>query len=260
VGLVLFWIGIPVGFLLAVVVASMTEGSNLLKMSSTDLTTLLAGLGGALIGGIVSYAMTHAGMTHADRRDATQETNLQKVSSLAALLKAQQIANGIQTQKGYIVECREEANAAGMISAPLWRQVKIQVGNKIPAPIFATEELVPLMVSGNANLINECQIAALRYSGLISSFEAYNLKREELQKLIAPYSRPDVDGRVLTELPADRHAEYSVRELEVESLIRAIVAAIESDLPEAISLCKNLSQAYKKHFNDPLFVSLKTGG
>lgn len=230
-----------------------------LSFNSTDFATLLAGFGGAIIGGVVSWMLAIQGSKETLRRDAEQRTASDKTLVLGVVLKVQLIANAYYTQRKYLWDALTLANAQKRLDRPLWELVKPQIGYSHPRPRFEAPEFVPFVVFGRADIIDRCTQLSLRYDVLEASFETYSEKRGRLQELLAPFSdAADESGIATTVVPEGEHARVRIMINELEDLLLQIRNSVREDFVEATALCKELMLVSRDMYEGESLIELET--
>jgi len=226
--------------------------------SPADLATLLSGFGGAALGGAVAWFLAKQATKETLRRDMDSRTSEEKSVALTVMLKTQQIANGYYTQKRYFDDCMRKANDLKVLHRPFWEVMRPMVGNSIAPPTFNPNDFVPLINAKKADLVDRCNLLALRYDVVESSLKFYTEKRQAMQEMLAQYSgAPDITGKVHTIIPPELQPKYNVMAAELEDLIRQVRSYVKEDFAEAKSICGELGRAFQEYFSDPTFFSLE---
>ena len=226
------------------------------SFSPTDFATLLAGVIGAALGGLISWGLAYQTSRETLMRDNIARDEAQKAIALGVLLKIQQIANGYYTQKLYIWEALSEANEKGAFHLALSQKVKPQIGNSHPTPSFVAEEFIPLVTLKRTDLIDQCSMIAMRYDILNTSFKVYNEKRHNLQEILMSFpTKVEGDGRSTSDIPKESVARVRILSEEVEQLIQQIYIHITEDGAASLKLCVALNEVFSNGFKE--FIKLE---
>lgn len=245
-----------IGFVSLVIVTRDTQMSATLgQMGPGDFSTLLAGFGGAIFGGIVSFALARKTAAEAAAAAEADRVAKEKALALSLFLKVQLITNGLNTQTLYIWDALNRANDHGRLGEPLWQFIQPQVGLDVETPMFQAEEFIPLLQGKRTELINDCQLLSLRYNVIEQSFKTYNQKREKIQDLIRPFSEVGPDGQILSKIPPIKKDSLAILIAEIETLITSLRKTLAEDYRFSIDLTWKLSSALNDYFGDD-FIKL----
>lgn len=226
-------------------------------INPTDFATLLAGFGGAVLGGFVSWLLARQTSAETLARDDAIRIADQKTLAISVLLKAQEIANGYAAQRAYISGALSAADLQEPPHESMWNLVRPQIDSNLPTPTFLASEFMPLVLAGRTELINDCQSISMKFNILKASFEIYTQKREELQNVIAPYVfKSSPGGPITAAIPDDKAEVIGILSTEADALIKQIYKNILEDLPKALALCDNLTLTYEKYFGAGSFIKM----
>lgn len=223
----------------------------------SDISTLVAGIVGAAIGGAISWAQSRQSSKETLQRDKESRMSVIENNALSTLLKVQRIANSYHTHKMYFWSQLREANANETFVPQLWQILKSQVAGSETGVSFSAEELVPLQLAGKTDLINECGLLAERLQVVERGMIEYTSLRREMEALLIDHSRKLPDGRVLTEVPKDLWEKVSMKSDTLEQFIRGLYADITADDAKAKTLCSSVSEAFAAHFQNGLKFKMK---
>lgn len=244
------------GFVSLVIVMRDTQISETIgHMGPSDFSTLLAGFGGVLLGGLISFALARKTADEAAAAADADRIAKEKALALSLFLKVQIITNGLDTQTRYIWDALNKRNDQRRLREPLWQFIQPQVGLDVETPMFQAEEFVPLLQGKNTDLINDCQLLSLRYNVIEQSFKAYTEKREKIQDLLRPFSKVGPDGQILSEIPPIKKDHIAILIAEIENLITSLSRTLAEDYQFSIRLTRKLSLALNDYFGDD-FIKL----
>lgn len=229
-----------------------TEG---VKVS--DISTLVAGMVGAVIGGAISWAQSRQSARETLQRDNEARLSVIENNALSTLLKAQRMANGYHTHKMYFWKQLREANASETINSPLWQILRAQVGGAESAITFSAEEFIPLHLAGEVDLINECGLLAERYQVIERAMIEYTRLRRELEDLLIDHTKKLPDGKHLSEVPEGLRNKVGMKAELLEGFVRSLYADISADDIRAKALCENISTAFTRQFSDRIKFKIK---
>lgn len=223
----------------------------------SDISTLVAGVVGAVIGGAISWIQSTQASKQTLQRDNESRIAIVENNALSTLLKVQRIANSYHTHKMYFWSQLRAANASGTIGPQLWQILKSQVAGFEAGINFSAEELVPLQLAGKTDLINECGLLAERLQVVERGMIEYTRLRREIEALLIDHSRRLPDGRILTEVPRELWEKVSLKSDTLEQFIRQLYADITTDDIKAKALCSSVSEAFVAHFYNGAKFTMK---
>lgn len=227
------------------------------EIKVSDISTLVAGVVGAVIGGAISWVQSRQTSKQTLQRDNESRMAIIENNALSTLLKVQRIANSYHTHKMYFWSQLRAANASVTIGPELWQIMKAQVAGSETGINFSAEELVPLQLAGKTDLINECGLLAERLQVVERGMIEYTSLRREIEALLIDHSRRLPDGRVLTEVPKELRQKVSLKSDTLEQFIRQLYADITTDDLKAKALCSGVSQAFVAHFQNSAKFAIK---
>lgn len=226
-----------------------------IELKSADVATLLSGFGGAALGGIVSWVLAKEAGRETLARDLAQRRAEEKASALSVMLKTQQIANGLHTMRKYLYGCRVEANENRVLDRPMWETTKPIISPTPSRLSYASSEFKPLIAAKRADLIDRCNLLALRYEVDETILNDYSSRREAFHEFVAPYSElSSWEGRITTTVPPELRNQFILKARGLEEIIRSLYAAVTEDALEAASLCQDLSAGFKTYFGEEVYA------
>ncbi|MBZ9603947.1 hypothetical protein [Phyllobacterium chamaecytisi] len=229
----------------------------IIEVPSSDTATLVAGFGGVLLGGVISWLLGINVQRHARALAAAERTELEKTTTIRTMLKLQEITNGYYTNLLYIHNSLRQANADQELHHPLWQLVKPAIGGPSVHPKFESKDFEMFIRAGRADLIDRATMLSLRYESTALSFQFYNDRRSALQDVLAPHSVVDPStGMATTVILPELRALFGIKSKELEDLIRECYRLVRIDFRDAVSLCNDINTAAKTYFKDPKFFSL----
>ncbi|SFI65548.1 hypothetical protein SAMN04515648_1010 [Phyllobacterium sp. CL33Tsu] len=228
-----------------------------IEVPSSDTATLVAGFGGVLLGGVISWLLGISSQRHARALAAAERTELEKATTIRTMLKIQEITNGYYTNLLYIQNSLRRANADRQLHHPLWQLVKPAIGGPAVHPKFESKDFEMFIRAGRADLIDRATMLSLRYESTALSFQFYSDRRSALQDVLAPHSVVDPStGMATTVIPPELRALFEMKSQELNDLIRECYKLVRIDFNEALALCEDINLAAKAYFNDPKLFTL----
>lgn len=227
-----------------------------LTFTSADLATMIAGFGGAILGGGISWLLARQTATETRKRDEEARNAHDKASLLQTILKVMQVSNGLYTIHRNIEGSVEGAKERGIGDVPLWTLVH-PVAGSTETPKFDASDFVPFAVSARADLINRIIMISNRYDATESGFREYSERRLSFQDLAGPYTTMSPSGQQVTAFPEDVAPQAQMRAYELEQLITQVREFVDKDLEESKSLCADIDKFAKDYLKGKGgFVSL----
>lgn len=225
------------------------------SLSKADFATLLSGFGGAALGGMVSWLLAKEAGRETLARDEAQRRANERAMALAIILKTQQIANGLFTLKKYFYKSRQRANEAQRLARPMWETTKPVISPTPSRLRYDPAEFAPLIAAKRTDLVDRCNILALRYEVDETIITDYSVRRSAFHDLMGPYSElSGPDGLVTTSVPAAMKNQFLMKGQELEDIIRQLYGNVVEDSREAQALCEELTSAFRKHFGEDVYA------
>lgn len=233
-----------------------TKVFSTMTFTTTDLATLIAGFGGTILGGGISWLLARQTASDTRKRDEEARNAQDKASLLQTILKVMQVSNGLYTIHRNIEGSAESANEQGIGDPELWTLVR-PVAGRTETPKFDASDFVPFAVSSRPDLINRIIMISNRYDAIESALRVYSERRLSFQDLAGQYTTLSPSGMHVTVFPADIAPQAGMRAFELEQLIKEIRENVNSDLEVGKSLCADVDKFAKDYLRGKGgFVSL----
>jgi hypothetical protein len=213
-----------------------------------DKATLIAAVGGAILGGLISWAI--ARQTASDARTAAKETHLQneKSKALKAVIKIAQLSNSIYTIHRNIEDSIQSARDEGDYRIAIWPLMRPSAHIHVEAS-FDADDLTPFTFAGKSNIIQEIIMLCSRHNSLSQAFSIYSQKRSEFQEFAEPYSRLDhMSGQHTTIFEGEAAIRAAVKTFELDSLSRDIRRSASEYNEHAKSTCTLVDSYTQKRY------------
>lgn len=261
-GFPIFLLGVLSGVILFVclyvVIHKGSASLSIGTISSGDFSTLLAGFGGAAFGGLISWALARGAAAELEKAAEQEKIAKEKALALSLVLKVQQITNGLYSQREYIWAALNLQNEQKRLGEPVWQFVQPQITGAVETPVFDATEYIPLVQAKRADLINDCQLLALRYNVLEHSMREYSARREVVQRMLRPFSKRGAGGQIETMLPAFKKDQFEILVVEIESLITSLRKTLIEDYASATQLLAQMTSVLNDYFEGG-FMTVKLG-
>lgn len=223
-----------------------------------DKPTLYAGLGGTILGGLISWAI--ARQTAADARATAKENQWQteKSHALKTVIRVAQLTNGIYTIHRAIEGPIESAGVPDDPSVPIWNLLR-QTTHTHRDVNFDADDLTPFTFAGKNNLIQKMMELSTKYNTLSEAYAIYIRKREEFQEFAEPYSRFDpATGQHQTILTGEAQIRGANKIFELDGLskeLRLNAAEYHKEAQETCTLIDAFTQ--KRYAGKGGFIKLE---
>lgn len=212
-------------------------------LSSSAGSTLLAGFGGAVVGGVVSYLLARQSSRETLRRDQDARLDLEHAAALRAMVTAMNLANRVYTLNGVLSEATGKAGADGP-----WTTLKPVPKQRHAAPRFEATDFVPFIKSGAADLVHRCSLLADRVDSLESSFEAYSTTRLEVEEMAAKSTTFDAAGMGNTVFSGEEAAIVRFKGRNMNLIIAEMADFAARDQADAIKIVDDMNAAFQRYF------------
>lgn len=221
-------------------------------ISSPNFATLLAGLGGASLGAVISFVIARQGSKLTLERDTQARVAEERSRALAVLLVTMQLSNRLYTLslklKGAVSDNQGEA----------WQKLQGAPDETIRPLNYDAKDLAPFIHAERGALIHRVFLLADRTRSLESSWNVYGRLRLKFEEFMLPFSR-HVQGALVTNIPREHetHARYQMDQLN--SLVDQMREYCERDLVDAKEIVEKLNAAFKERFGEEGAFQLKIG-
>jgi hypothetical protein len=213
----------------------------------TNLITLLAGLGGAILGSWVSGRIAGS---HAD----AEKVSKQKTEFFKVMIKSSLIQSDFTNLKRTLDDAVVEANKIGMTNQPKWTKVQSNP-DEFEKIEITPDDLVCLFEAREFDLLSDLVAVGMKHSKMIGAFNTYSRLRLELKDHMP---KSDMNGPVVGSLlNQDDLLRLQPRFLELSSLLESIDQLLPMYVQESSALSEKLGPAARKYFKDSKFPILK---
>lgn len=219
------------------------------SIRAEDKATLFAGLGGTILGGLISWAI--ARQTAADARATAKENQWQteKSHALKTVIRVAQLTNGIYTIHRAIEGPIESAGVPDDPSAPIWHLLR-QTTHTHRDVNFDADDLTPFTFAGKNNLIQKMMELSTKYNTLSEAYAIYIRKREEFQEFAEPYSRFDPEtGQHETILKGEAQVRGANKIFELDGLTKELRLNAAEYHREAQETCTLIDAFTQKRYS-----------
>jgi hypothetical protein len=214
----------------------------------TNLITLLAGLGGAILGSWVSgrIARSHAG---------AEKTNRQKTEFFKVMIKCSLIQSDFANLKRELDDAVVTADKNGLANQPKWTKVQSNP-DEFEKIEITPDDLVCLFEAREFDLLSDLVALGMKHSRLIGAFNTYSRLRLEMKDHMP---KSDVNGPVVGSLLTNEDLlRLQPRFLELSSLLESIDQLLPKYIQESTLLSEKLGPAAREYFEDKEFPILKS--
>ena len=216
----------------------------------TAISTLIGAIVGALVAGVIQYAVSkgehrrNRAIAAEDRKDA------QRAIALRIMSKTFSITNQLHSIMSTMLTSLEEAKAGGNEHFALWQ--RLQPVSSLPAhPTRIDDDEIALLfavsLSGEAN---ELLMLSEKFYSTIEAVRLFNERRT----LLTDQMPARMAGPVgTTYLKHDEYQRLAPRMYELQDIALQIRVAIMEDLEYAMEIAKKIGPSFKDYFGDKLF-------
>lgn len=214
----------------------------------TNFITLLAGLGGAILGSWVSGRIAR---NYAD----TEKTNRQKTEFFKVMIKCSLIQSDFTNLKHELDEAVVMADKNGLANQPKWAKVQSNP-DEFEKIEITPDDLVCLFEAREFELLSDLVAIGMKHSRITGAFNTYSRLRLEMKDHMP---KNDVKGSVVgSNLTKEDFIRLQPRFLELSSLLESIDQLLPRYVEESMLLSEKLGPAARKYFKDPKFPVLKS--
>ncbi len=214
-------------------------------------STLLAGFGGVLVAGVISYVIAERGSQITLRRDEEARLNVEQAGASRAIITAQRLTNLAYNLQLIVDEARSRV-APNTPASELWSVITPTVMPENAAPQFVSEDFVPFIKAKAADVINDCIRLSDEVETLRACLARYNSLRGSWDAFAAEFSTPvqNPDGSFETTF----QSEYASRAAMQAHILGDLVANF-ADRPARVvaqgkAVATKLSKVSKEYFGN----------
>jgi hypothetical protein len=229
-------------------VAAEIHGSGL-RLTSSDLATLVAGFAGIVGGGLITYAIARQTAAANAAVEQKRSDDADKATMLHLIIKVMQLTNSIYNLERHIegsLERGVEPNQT--MPSQLWRMVTPLARGDIPINFEASDYFV-LAVSRQADLINRIFRVYAQHEALLAGFSEYCQRHVAFQEFARRSTsiNPD-DHASISAFENEAMIEAQNRGMELEQLIKQIRVVCLELRPESEALSRDLDVFARAYF------------
>jgi hypothetical protein len=239
------------GGVIATVYGIAAAGSSKVPLvDASDAATLIAGFGGAALGGGVSWLLARQTARETAEKEERQRLEIDTSTAAAACLKLLVITNALFTLNQHVRRERQSHPQARRLHEAV-RPITGLTEHHSP---FFVSDFLALFRAERGDLANRALLLEPRYRATLSTIKTYNDEHLEFQRMIEPVRGVEVgpDGAMRLQGSREEMAAIQIKMEVLENLITSIVSFIEEDLAEAQLLCAEwdtvLYGLFGKHF------------
>jgi hypothetical protein len=219
-------------------------------LGSAELLVGVLGLAGTLAGAAIGWV--------ASLKVYRSQLDDQMLSSALSLLTFLQVAYSTQLAiKQHIDDCIAEASASGLSTLPepdtLWTRVKPMV-TQFDDLRLNRDDLEFLARSKNFSLLEDVITLSMRLPATLKGMEVYSsLQTELVRELRNQSTSGDILQGVMTE---DESKRLFPRRLEVNSLLKSVIASLNEDVPMTRRILDRIGPAARTYFGPARFPNV----
>src|SRR5690606_32952839 len=144
--------------------------------TSPNFATLLAGLGGAGLGAVISFIIAERTHHKTLARDALTRKEHERALAMSALITTLQLSSRVFTLRGNL---RAAVNNSEGLEP--WQVLMASAGQSHHAPRYNAEEFVPFINAGKADVVHRALLLADRVDSLEAGYDKYGNLRADLE-------------------------------------------------------------------------------
>jgi hypothetical protein len=214
----------------------------------TNLITLLAGLGGAILGSWVGGRI-------AINQASDEKTNRQKTEFFKVMIKCSLIQSDFTNLKSEMDDAVVKAGEHGLENQPKWTKVQSNP-DEFEKIKIEPEDLVCLFEAKEFDLVTDLVAIGMKHSRLIGAFNTYSRLRLEIKDHMP---KSEINGPVVGSiLNNEDMLRLQPRFLELSSLLESIEQHLPIYIKESTLLSEKFGPAARRYFKDPKFPMLKS--
>ncbi|MAN78378.1 MAG: hypothetical protein CML24_14620 [Rhizobiales bacterium] len=209
-----------------------------------SIATMLAGFGGAALGGLIAWLTAR----QTDHRHAEREKRriilAERAQALRVMLIAMELANRLFTIRNMLKRAIDAGNPAGPFA-----DLRPLSGHESRAPSFAPEDFVQFINADRPEVVNDCLMLYNRVDAIDAAFRAYGETRLQLQDLSAETTfGGDGVARTVYKGENAQRANFLIKTLN--QLIFEVHKDADEYHHESLKLFHALSEAFKSYFQE----------
>ena len=213
-------------------------------VASANFATLLAGLGGASLGGLISFATSRQTSRETAKRDEETRLSAEKAQALSGLVKTMQLANRLFTLNNKLVEATQSSEGLQP-----WQMLQASVGQSNSAPDYTADDFIPFINAKHADFVHRALLLADRVDSLEDAYQTYSSHRLQHEQFMLPFSQ-FVEGAMVTAVPPESQTEFTYRANMLNKLIVEMADYCARDLADAKSLITEMNKAFLSYFKE----------
>lgn len=222
-------------------------------LSSPNFSTLLAGLGGAALGGLISYVTARQTAKQTAAREKEASIIAERANAFSCMVTTMQIANGLFTMNKYL---NEAANPpAGLQS---WQILQAHASTSAEGVRYHPADFAPFINAGHADIVHRALLLSERYRSSEAAFSKYSDNRIKLEEFLLPHSSV-TGGAMSSEIPAHLHATAHYLMDSLNKLIAQMDEFCRRDFEDAKVLLNDMNTAFSKRFGKHANFKLQIG-
>lgn len=249
-------IGLLGGLVLGAGLAARWPKEIATAISDPNTTAWLSALGGAALGGGISYVLARSASRETLRRDEATRRQIEHAGSLRTSVIAMQMTNRIFTINRSLEEASVLANKE---ARELWVILKASTGAGSSVEAFYAVDFVPFIKSGNSDLVHRCNLLGEKLNALEAAMKIYGDKRQEWQAFAEPYTTVDSNGTSTTKLEGQAAAVAKLKAYEMNNLAGQMLELSRDYLAFANAVCGDLDAAHQGYFGKEAGFRLAVG-
>lgn len=260
-GFPLFLLGFLCAVIIIVCLAVWNRDAQIVKgpLSATDFSTLIAGFGGAVIGGGMSWLSSHMLGKQAARQQIEVQTaateraarELGKSQALRVIMKLALASSNITSLYSHIQRNLSETEPGP--AGELWQRITPLVGRGQPETLN-TDDLAVLIEGKEYLLVQELIHSFHQYQALCEGFETFlTLRAELLRELPVERIRSAFYHPAKPDLPPKLSQQVEA----VDSLVEGMTHAMPRLLERMRDIQGDLTKAFRKHLRDESIPNMR---
>jgi hypothetical protein len=212
--------------------------------ASPSFATLLAGLGGATLGGVISYFIARQTAKETAERDEDARMSIEKAQALSGLVNTMQLSNRLFTLNHRL---KEAANPPD--GAQPWQILQASAGQSNKAPDYVAAEFIPFINAGHADFVHRALLLADRVDAIEAAYQTYSEHRLRHEQFMLPFSHFQ-NGAMVTAIPPQNRSEFDYRANLLNKLIAEMADYCERDFADATGLIREMNKAFLDYFKE----------